>query len=125
MALPEQEHTEFYTETEVQHLVAREVMKHRMGDFEVKLSGVETSMSAMFAKLEASIHTVMIQITKSADLVKECREDLKREIDREYATKLEVQRLEGKVDKMWAKITVAVSLSVGFIQLVLSYFGVG
>lgn len=127
MALPndyQAEYKDSYSGEEVEHIVAREVMKHRMGDLEGKLAAIEASMTALFSKLEASLAALSAQISKSSDMVKECREELRAEVDREFATKLELNRLEAKVDKMWAKITVAVSLAVGFTQIVLNYLGV-
>lgn len=125
MVLPSQtEYKDSYSSDEVQHIVAREVMKHRMGDLEVKLASVEASMTTLFSKLESSLAALSLQISKSSEMVKECREELRTEVDREFATKLELNRLESKVDKMWAKITVAVSLAVGFTQIVLNYLGV-
>lgn len=125
MALPNQtDYKDSYSSDEVQHIVAREVMKHKMGDFEVKLASVEANMTSLFSKLEASLASLSLQISKSSEMVKECREELRADVDREFATKLELNRLDSKVDKMWAKITVAVSLAVGFTQIVLNYFGV-
>lgn len=108
----------------MQHIVAREVMKHRLSDLEAKLASVETNMTGLFAKLETSLHNLAIQLSKSSEVIKECREELKDEVEREFATKLELKSLEAKVDKMWAKITVAVSLSVVFIQYLLDILGI-
>ena len=124
MGLPNQESKDTYTYDEVQHIVARQVMQHRLTDLEGKISVNETNVASMFAKLEATVQTLFAQLEKQTFLVKECREDLKSEIDREYATKLELSKLEAKVDKMWAKITVAVTLAVGFVQIALSFLGI-
>ena len=124
MGLPQQESKDTYTYDEVQHIVARQVMQHRLTDLEGKISVNETNVASMFAKLEATVQTLLAQLEKQTFLVKECRDDFKSEIDREYATKLEVSKLEAKVDKMWAKITVAVTLAVGFVQIALSFLGI-
>lgn len=123
-SLPSQESSTSYTYEEMQHIVAREVMKHRLSDLEAKLASVETNMTGLFAKLETSLHNLAIQLSKSSEVIKECREELKDEVEREFATKLELKSLEAKVDKMWAKITVAVSLSVVFIQYLLDILGI-
>ena len=124
-AIPDQDvKKDSYTASEMQHLVAREVMKHRMTDLEQNLARSADNVDTMFGKVNIALAEIKQGIAMSDAHLKECRDDLRKEVDRDFATKLELQILEGKVDKMWAKITVAVGVVVFLIQYLFTFIGV-
>lgn len=126
MSLPEYEDVlkGTYTADEVQHIIARKVMQHRMVDLEAKIAAGETNVNAGFSRLEGTLLSIQQAVKKGADDIRDIKNEIKEEIKEDYATKMELERLEHKVDKMWAKITIAVSVSVVLLELGLKFIGV-
>lgn len=107
--IPQQEKK--YTVEEVNHLVAREVAKQRMGDLERDLSELKNENVKMWAKLDANFDSLQKAI--------ECRDDdLRKEIERDFATKVEVAELRGEMGKLSIKVTAMVSFAVMLIEFI-------
>lgn len=102
-----------YTEDEAMHLVAREVAKQRMGDLERTVRDGETKTAVGLAELKTQIGHVILMIDKKSLEEDGIRKEFKKDIDKEFATKIDLQRLENKLDQMWLKITVSVAAIVG------------
>jgi len=80
-------------------------------------------MTEMGARIEASIATLMTKVGRGNDHSKECKAELELDIANMYATKLEVEKLEGKFKVFAAQIVVSVSVAVFFIQLGFQIWG--
>ena len=102
-----------FTEDEMLHQTAREVMKYRMGDLEKRLASGDTYTAAGLAELKTRISQVITMIERQGTQEKESRRELKKEIESEFASKIDLERLENKLDKMWLKITISTSAIVG------------
>lgn len=104
-----------YSEEEVEHLVARQVAAHDIAHMRSAIS----SMVENFAKIDASIGSIYEKLdakfTEMHDDIGHCRDDLRKEIERDFVTKPEfitrMNTVENKVDKQWIKITTAVSVA--------------
>ena len=105
--MPEQEKT--YTAEEVNHLVAREVAKQRLGDLERDLTELKNENVKMWAKLDANFDSLQKAIEGRDN-------DLRREIERDFATKIEVAELRGEMGKLSIKVTAMVSIAVMLIE---------
>lgn len=99
-----------YTQDEVSHLVAREVAKQRMADMERSISNTNDQVVKMWAKIEASFDSLKKSINERDN-------DLRREIERDFATKLEVEQMRGELNKIWLKV----SLPVGTLLIALEF----
>jgi hypothetical protein len=109
-----------YSETEAQHLIAREVAKQRMGDIERNTAEMERRFISLLSELKAQIANQTILIKEQSISMEKNSENLKREIEKDFATKLEVNglsnkvnsdfdKLNTKIDALWGKLTLIVS----------------
>lgn len=140
-ALPPQQQEEgtMYSESDVQHLVAREVMKHRMNDYERGLSSLTNQVKDSNAKVDQSLKSLNESLERHYQHTSDCREDLRNEIERDFVTKLEFttemskldtkidavgHTLSSKIDGLTIKIATAVTVSGGILGTVAKITGV-
>ena len=121
-----------YSETEAQHLIAREVAKQRMSDMERMIAEGERRSVQSMAELKVQIANVALLIKEQGGEMEKSNDMLKKEIEKDFATKLEVNdlsnrvesdfdKLNTKIDAHWARLTLIVStITAG--GLVLQYF---
>ena len=121
-----------YSETEAQHLIAREVAKQRMSDMERMIGEGERRSVQSMAKIEVQIANLSLLIKEQSQAMDKNSDLLKKEIEKDFATKLEVNdlsnrvesdfdKLNTKIDSLWGKLTLIVStITAG--GLVLQYF---
>lgn len=121
-----------YTETEAQHLIAREVAKQRMADIERNISEMERRFISLLSELKVQLSNQTILIKEQSLSMEKTADSLKKEIEKDFATKLEVNdlsnkvesdfdKLNTKIDSLWGKLTLIVStITAG--GLVLQYF---
>jgi hypothetical protein len=121
-----------YTETEAQHLIAREVAKQRMSDIERMVNEGERRSVQSMAELKVQIANLALLIKEQSVAMEKNSDTLKKEIEKDFATKLEVNdlsnkvesdfdKLNTKIDSMWGKLTVIVS-TISAVGLVIQYF---
>jgi ElaB/YqjD/DUF883 family membrane-anchored ribosome-binding protein len=141
MSLPKQEPQESYTYDELQHVVAREVMKHRLSDLEVRLASHETSSSEIFADIRASLKTIEQKLSgvrqefkeDMDDCRKEFREEVHQEMRENYTHQREMSKMENrldtkinavehKVDRNWIKVTTAVAVVFILFEYAFKFF---
>jgi len=110
VTLPPQEQEEgtMYSESEMKHVVAREVMKHRMDDYERGLMALTNQVKDSNAKIEQSLKGLDQSLDRHYAHTSECREDLRIEIERDFVTKVEfvteMNKLDTKVDQLGATL---------------------
>ena len=106
-ALPPQEHKKgtMYTEDDMQHVVAREVMKHRMDDYERGMLALTNQVKDSNAAVKAGLDGLDKSLGKHYDHVTECRDDLRLEIERDFVTKVEFLQELSKIEKVIWKAT--------------------
>ena len=121
-----------YTETEAQHLIAREVAKQRMSDMERMIGEGERRSVQSMAEIKIQIANLALLIKEQSVTMEKNSDLLKKEIEKDFATKLEVNdlsnrvesdfdKLNTKIDSLWGKLTLIVStITAG--GLVLQYF---
>ena len=121
-----------YTETEAQHLIAREVAKQRMADLERMITEGERRSVQSMAELKVQIANLALLIKEQSISMEKQTDTLKKEIEKDFATKLEVNslsnrvesdfdKLNTKMDSMWTKLTIIVS-TISAVGLVIQYF---
>ncbi|WP_395011755.1 hypothetical protein [Undibacterium sp.] len=121
-----------YTETEAQHLIAREVAKQRMADLERMITEGERRSVQSMAELKVQIANLALLIKEQSVAMEKQNDTLKKEIEKDFATKLEVNdlsnkvesdfdKLNTKIDSMWGKLTIIVS-TISAVGLVIQYF---
>ena len=109
-----------YTETEAQHLVAREVAKQRMSDMERAIEEGERRSVQSMAEIKIQIANLALLIKEQSVTMEKNSDLLKKEIEKDFATKLEVNdlsnrvesdfdKLNTKIDSLWGKLTLIVS----------------
>lgn len=111
------EQPQTYTQEEVQHIVAREVAKQRMADVERQvgtLSAGFTKATAEFnAKIDSLSNVMSDQHRQLREQLKAEQEDIKTWARDKFADQLHTQgellRLEGKIDKIWLKVSIPVA----------------
>jgi seryl-tRNA synthetase len=121
-----------YTETEAQHLVAREVAKQRMGDMERMINEGERRSVVAFAKLEAQINTLTNLVEKQSIAMEKDTNGLREEIKNDFATKAaleaDFEKLNTKIDAQWAKlvtILATISAVLAGLQFILKFVHIG
>lgn len=120
-----------YTEDEMQHMLAREVAKQRMGDMQRMIDANKNETQIGFTKLEVQLQQVLSMIEKNNVARTESFESLRREMKTDFATKADVdadfEKLNTKIDTQWQKIALVVgTISViggVIIQLVVKFWG--
>lgn len=108
------------TQDEANHLIAREVAKQRMGDIEKNVADMERRFIALFSELKTQLANQTLLIKEQSADMKQTSELLKKEIEKDFASKLEVndlsnkvdtdfEKLNTKIDSLWGKLTLIVS----------------
>jgi len=120
-----------YSETDAQHLIAREVAKQRMADMERMISEGERRSVTSMTELKVNIANLALLIKEQNVSMDKTSELLKKEIEKDFATKLEVndlsnrvesdfEKLNTKIDSLWGKLTLIVT-TVTAVGLVVQY----
>ena len=126
----------------MQHIVAREVMKHRLADLEAKMAAHEEAANAVFAEIRASLKAIEQKLTgvrqefkeDMEDCRKEFREEIHEEMRENYTHQKEMVQMENrlearitgvenKVDRNWLKVTTAVGVMYIVIEYGFRFFG--
>ena len=131
MTLPDRDDSPTVPREYVDHIVAREVMKHRLNDVESRQLLHEDRLTKFATTIQAGIDAINEKLSKGReefrqdidDCRKEFREEMHEELKSKYATQMELQVLEGKVDRMWAKITAAVAVAMVALQMIFKLIG--
>ena len=121
-----------YTEEEAQHLIAREVAKQRMTDIERMVNEGERRSIQSMSELKVQIANLALLIKEQSVAMEKNSDLLKKEIEKDFATKLEVNdlsnrvesdfdKLNTKIDSMWGRLTIIVS-TISAVGLVIQYF---
>lgn len=131
--LPDQEQgSRLYSESDVQHIVAREVAKQQVRELQSGLLATNKTLADLTANFTTELKSVRELLQKQPDQIRECRVDLRREIEKDFPNRLEMMDMENriedmistgdaglssqiaainvKVDKQWLKITVTLSV---------------
>lgn len=124
MSIPDQDiKKETYTGDEVRHLVAREVMKHRLEQMEGSQLQIKEEIAKIGTDITTSNKLLMHEISKLYDVIGKGQKDLRSEIERDFASKAELIKLEGKVDGLALKISIATGAIVLLIQVGMKFIG--
>jgi uncharacterized protein YPO0396 len=124
MPLPShEEQKDTYSSDEVRHLVAREVMKHRLDQFETEQLQVKEEIRKIGAEISTSNKMLTHQVEKLHEVTAKGAKDLRSEIERDFASKAELIKLEGKVDGLALKISFGTGAIVLAIQVLMKFVG--
>lgn len=135
MSLPDQEMEEqlsdrLYTATEVEHLLARKMAAKQLAQLESGQLDLHKRLVDVVASFNAKFENLTNMISAQPAHVESCKVELRREIERDFPNRLEalqmeqrievrvaavddkVDKVDGKVEKMWLKIVVPISTIV-------------
>ena len=132
--LPPQEEKDFYTMDEMQHVIAREVMKHRLETFEQNMSLLHEQFKEGTVEVKTALATINENLKRQYSHISEVKAEIKREIDKDYVSEVKfitelaavekkVTQVEVKIDKQWIKISSMTSVSVIMIGAVAKVLG--
>ena len=113
MAIPGYEDKEAYTRDEVEHIVARRVMSHRLEDLERAIKEQAQTAARLGEHFDSAMERLEYLITNRNDECRSQREELRREIHEAYATRTELKTLESKVDGVVPRLLLGMGLIVG------------
>lgn len=122
-----------YSEADVQHIVSREVMKQRLSDLEARIregerkvsdmfSRIEAGQKEMFGRIEAGQEMIRSIVSRGTDQIRECRKEIEDDMREKYATKVSLERLEGKLNTFATKIITGVAVLMIVVQFVAPFF---
>lgn len=108
MAIPDQDLTkESYTADEVQHLLARKIAQHQITELQHNVGRLTDDVKSVFSKFEVTLEsmskTMERQHSEQYKHMDTCRDDLRSEIERDFATKTEFKVLETNVGNLATK----------------------
>ena len=105
-----------YSQDEVNHIVARETAKNQMNDFKSNLALMNQANTQALADINAKITQIF---SIMSDQNKEQREEreklidgLKKEIEKDFASKIDMINISNRLDQLWIKISVAIMTAV-------------
>ena len=105
-----------YSQDEVNHIVARETAKNQMSDFKSNLSLMNQSNTQALADINAKITQIF---SIMSDQNKEQREEreklidgLKKEIEKDFASKIDMLNISNRLDQLWIKISAAIITAI-------------
>lgn len=101
-----------FTQDEVNHIVARETAKNQLNDFKSNLALMNQSHTQALADINAKItqiFSIMSEQNKEQRLESEkLIEGLKKEIEKDFASKIDMLNISNRLDQLWIKISAAV-----------------
>ena len=72
----------------------------------------QTDMEVSLAEIKGQIAQVITMIKEQNTKTEADQKEFKKEIENEFASKFDLERLENKLDKLWLRITVTVGTIV-------------
>lgn len=101
-----------YTQDELDHIVARETAKNQLSDFKNNLALTNQANTQALADINAKINqifSVMSEQNKEQRIEREkLIEDLRKEIEKDFASKIDMINISNRLDQLWIKISVAI-----------------
>jgi hypothetical protein len=105
-----------FTQDDLNHIVARETAKLQLADFKSNLALMNQANTQALADINAKISQIFNMISEQN---KEQREDqeklidvLKKEIEKDFASKIDMINISNRLDQLWIKISVAIMTSI-------------
>lgn len=105
-----------FTQDDLNHIVARETAKLQLADFKNNLALMNQANTQALADINAKISQIFNMISEQN---KEQREDqekliesLKKEIEKDFASKIDMINISNRLDQLWIKISVAIMTSI-------------
>lgn len=105
-----------FSQDDLNHIVARETAKLQLADFKSNLALMNQANTQALADINAKISQIFNMISEQN---KEQREDqeklidaLKKEIEKDFASKIDMINISNRLDQLWIKISVAIMTSI-------------
>jgi hypothetical protein len=113
----------------MQHIVARKMAEQQIIQLQNGQLAIERRMVEMMASFNSKIENLIELMQKQPDKMDKCKVDLREEIDKDFPSKIDLERMEAhlktqisalntKVDMQWLKITIPVSVVVAASSIV-------
>ena len=110
MSLPDQEPKDTYTQTEVQHIVAREMAKQQIKQLEQGQIELNKKMLELKSELLTELHTLRVTLEKQPETLEKDFVSRMEALKMKSEVEKQVSDLENKVDSQWLKITIPIGV---------------
>ncbi len=105
-----------YSQDEVNHIVARETAKSQMNDLKSNLGLMNQANTQALADINAKITQIFSIMSEQNKEQRDEREKLidglKKEIEKDFASKIDMINISNRLDQLWIKISVAIMTAV-------------
>lgn len=101
-----------FTEEEMQHALEKEVAKFQVSTLTRDVDFIKQTSTKDLTEIKAQISQVIGMIKDQSIEQEKNKKEFKAEIEKEFASKVDLARLENKLDSLWLRITVTVSVLV-------------
>lgn len=98
-----------YSEEEMQRTLTKEILKFQLAALTRDVDVLKQTNAKDLTEIKAQISQVINMIKDQTDKQEENRKDFKKEIEAEFASKIDLERLENKLDQLWVKITFTIA----------------
>ena len=129
MSLPDREPQATYTESEMQHIVARKMAEQQIIQLQNGQIDLAQKIVAQGVHVNEKLELIFKMLQGQPEKMDKCKVDLRDEIDKDFPSKLDLEKMEShlktqisalnnKVDMQWLKITIPVSVVVAASSIV-------
>jgi hypothetical protein len=116
MGIHMSDESKHYSQDEVNHIVARETAKSQMNDLKSNLGLMNQANTQALADINAKITQIFSIMSEQNKEQRDEREKLidglKKEIEKDFASKIDMINISNRLDQLWIKISVAIMTAV-------------
>lgn len=127
--LPDRDLQTSYTESEMQHIVARKMAEQQIIQLHNGQIELAKNIVSQGIHVNDKLELIFKMLQGQPEKMDKCKVDLRDEIDKDFPSKLDLERMEShlktqisalntKVDMQWLKITIPVSIVVAASSIV-------
>lgn len=101
-----------YSEEEMQRTLTKEILKFQLAALSRDVDVLKQTSAKDLTEIKTQIGQVIEMIKEQSHEQEKNRKEFKAEIEKEFASKVDLARLENKLDSLWLRITVTVGVLV-------------
>lgn len=112
-----------FTEQEIKEAVGHALTNQRVDHLERMIAVANDANLRTLAEIRIHIERLTKMISDQHGHIDRCRSELRAEIEKDFASKLDLVQLAAKVDRQWIKITATVTAVIA-VAMIVQYFAV-